>query len=201
MTGCLFLQPDGACAQSATKVGLGLSFTRVAPTSDDATPSIGPGVLLRLRTERGVGPAVGLSWFSSTVGATIDGQATDLGRIDVRPVMVGVRCTRPVGTVYADVALEAGYAFTSVRGTGLATRAYTERLGARDVSVTVSNAFAWKGSLSVWHELGRRWGVMASVGYLGVGPAVTTTSSLGSDRRKVNLGSVVTSVGITYGVF
>ncbi len=193
--------PAAARAQADAAVALGLSFSRVTPTNDNADSSSGPGLLLRLRGNGTVGPAIGFGWFSSDVHATIGGERTYLGKVNVKPVLVGASYTRHLPRVEASVELVAGYAFTNARATGLAKQAYRDRLGATNVSIHVSDAFAWRTGISVWFELGRNYGLLASLSYLGVNPAVTTTSSLGSSRSTVNLGSVVSTVGVTYAVF
>lgn len=197
----VFLAAAPAVAQSSAAVAVGLSFVSVNPTQPDAESDYGPGALFRLRGSPGLGPSVGFTWFSTNVRTTIAGDRTYLGKINLKPVMAGVAYGTRLGGVETDFSLEAGYSFNNVRDTGLARRTYASRLGATGISFHVSDSFAWKADVSFWFELGKNYGLLASVGYVGVRPGVTTASSVGTTRQTVNLGSVVTAVGVTYAVF
>lgn len=190
-----------AHAQSEATVSLGVGFAVTSPTNDAAERDAHPILLLRLRGEPGVGPTVGFGWFASSVRTAIGGNETFLGKVRVRPVMAGASYSRQRGRLSAGVSLEAGYAFAHVSDTGAARREYLRQPGVTDVAISVSDAPAWRASASVWFDLGARYGLVASVGYLGVRPTVTTRSNLATTRERLNLGSVVTSVGIAYGLF
>jgi len=190
-----------ALAQTDSSIALGLSFAVTTPTNPDAESNSRPGLLLRLRNSPGLGSAVGFQWFTSAVRTTIAGEETYLGRISVRPVMAGPEYIWERGRVSASVSLQAGYAFTNIRDTGRAKQVYESGLGVSGVGIGASNAFAWCPNVSLWFDLNPRYAVMASVGYLGIRPTVTTTSSGGTTRERVNLGSVVTSIGIVYAIF
>jgi hypothetical protein len=187
-------------AQERAPVSLGIGVSVVSPTSDAAQRNVKPALLLRLQGTGTVGPSIAFSWFSSAVRTAVGGDDTDLGKIVVRPVMAGVALARRSGRVTFTTSLESGYAFVQIRDTGAAKRAY-ERLGAAGVGIRASGTLAWRTMLSAWYDISDRHGVVASVGYLGVRPEVTTSSSLGESSRRVNLGSVVVTVGVSYALF
>lgn len=201
MLAALLAAAPPARAQSDASVALGLSFAVTNPADASAETASRPRLLLRLRTPPGLGSTIGFNWFSSAVRTTIGGQETDLGRIGVRPVMVGPAYTVEHGRVTAVFSLQAGYAFTNIRDTGSAKREYQKLLGPGPVGIKAENAFAWCPNASLWLDLSSRYGLMVSVGYLGVRPTIATTSSLGTVKKTVDLGSIVTSVGIAYAIF
>lgn len=189
-----------ASAQSASSVSLGLSFSITAPTNPQAQSDFGPGLILHFRPHEGPGAGIGFNWFSADVRGNVAGQDVWLGRVTVRPLMAAASWVWQRGRLAPAVSLQAGYAFVNIRDTGQAKRAY-QQLGARRVGLSASNALAWCTTASVWIDLGPRYGLVASVGYEGVQPTLTTTSSLGTTRQRVNLNSIVTTVGFAYGVF
>lgn len=190
-----------ARAQTHSSIALGLSFGVTSPLDDEADQSAQPGLLLRLRSAPGLGGGIGFRWFTSAVRGTVADQDLYLGRVTVKPVMFGPEYVWEAGRVSLSASLEAGWAFTKIRDTGRAKQAYENLLGLSGVGLGVSNAFAWCPSVSAWFDLSDRFGLMASVGYLGVRPTVTTTSRGGVSRTKLKLDSVVTSVGIVYALF
>ena len=201
LAGALLAAAPPAEGQTDSSIALGLSFGVTDPLDGQADTSARPGILLRLRGSAGLGSTIGFHWFSSAVRNTIAGQEVPLGRVTVRPVMFGPEYVWESGRLSVAASLQAGVAFTKIRDTGRAKQAYEGGAGLTGVGLGVSNAFAWCPNLSAWVDLGPRFAVMASLGYLGVRPTLTTTSSAGTMREKLDLGSVVTSVGIVYALF
>lgn len=189
-----------AAAQVDAAVSLGLSFSYVDPADSRAESYTAPGLLLRLRGDEGLNTAIGFNWFSTNVSTTVGGQDVRLGRLDVKPLMVGVSLGRQYGRVMPEVMLEAGYAFNRLRPASRAKAAYAAA-GAGEAAFHADDCFAWRGIAGVWLDMGRRVGLRLSVGYLGVRPAVTATTSAGSRRETYDLGSVVTTVGLVYTIF
>ena len=188
-------------AQRDSSLAMGLAVSRTDPTDARASSTVEPGLLIRLRRTNGFGFAMGLSWFSTVARTTVAGQQETLGKLNIRPVLFGASYGRQFSGVKWDVSLVGGYAFVNIRDTGRAKRAYETALDARDVGLRASGTLAWRTNFSLWREIGHRWGVLASVGYLGVQPEVATRTSAGTFRERVNAGSVVTTVGVAYGIF
>jgi len=196
----LALWASPAFAQTDAAVSLGLALSVKSPTTRTADADVGPAAVLRLKGDAGLGPSIGFSWFSTRVTTSVDGRDVPLGRLDIKPVMVGLSCGWQISRFRPEVSLEGGVTFTRVRGTGALKEAYG-RAGATNVAVSVSNPFAWRALLSGWYDIGSRYALTASVGYLGVRPTITTTSSAGTRRESIGLGSIVTSVGFAYAIF
>lgn len=191
-----------ALAQSDSSVALGLAFAVTSPTNTAAADHVRPALLLRLRGSSGLGPSVGFHWFATNVRTTIAGRQAYLGKVSIRPVMFGATFSRHFSRMAAGVSLQAGYAFTKVRNTGEARQEYARVFGSEHVGMHASNAFAWSTGFSTWFELGARCGLLASVGYVGVRPTVhVTAGDAGATRQRLNLGSVVTTFGLVFGVF
>jgi hypothetical protein len=200
LVAALGLWASPAFAQTDAAVSLGLALSVKSPTTRAADADVGPAVVLRLKGDAGLGPSIGFSWFSTRVMTSVDGREVPLGRLDIKPVMVGLSYGWQLARFRPEVSLEGGLTFTRVRGTGALQEAYG-RSGVTNVGVSVSNPFAWRALLTGWYDIGSRYALTASVGYLGVSPTITTTSSAGVRRERIGLGSLVTSVGFAYRVF
>lgn len=187
-------------AQAGAPVSLGIGLSVVSPTTRDAEATVRPALLLRLQGTGVVGPSVAFNWFSTTVRTEIGDREADLGKMIVRPIMAGVSLSRRAGRATFSTSFESGYAFVQIRDTGGAKRAH-ERLGATGVGLRASGTFAWRTTLSAWYDLSDRHGIVAAVGYLGIRPIVTTSSSLGTSRQRVGIGSVILTVGVAYALF
>jgi outer membrane protein W len=196
----LLAVPPTAFAQEASSVSLGLGITVTTPRNDAAATDIGAGIAIRLRG-RGMSPSIGMSWFTTRVHTDVAGQQVEMGRIAVRPLMVSVGYSREMSRLLSwYTSLAGGIALGHVRETGALKQAYA-RLGVGQVGVKMADAFAWRVNTGVWFDLGNDFGLNFSVGYLGVQPGITITTDAGATRRSVDLGSVVTSIGFTYGIF
>jgi hypothetical protein len=197
----LLIAVPSAFAQEASSVSIGLACSFTMPTNPAAGSDAGPALLLRLRGDHGFGPSLALNWFTTPLRTEVGGQQVELGKVSVRPLLFGVGYGHHLSRrLKWNVSAAAGIAFAHARGTGTLKEAF-ERLGVEQVGVRVPDSFAWRVGAGLWVDLGARVGMRVSVGYLGVQPEITITSSAGDRRRPVDLGSIVTSVGFTYGVF
>jgi hypothetical protein len=190
-----------ALAQLASSVSIGVACSVTAPTSEEAGTDLGPSFVLRLRGGPGFGPYLGFNWFTSPVDTPVGGQRVRLGDVSVRPLLLGVGYGRPLSRrLKWTASLGMGIAFVHARGTGALKDALAQA-GVTGVGVKSSDTFAWRVGTGLWVDLSRSVGLNVSIGYLGVQPEITITSSAGDLRRRLDLGSVVTSVGVAYGVF
>lgn len=191
--------PALAQADAYLSIGAGVSVT--SPTNESAGTDIGPGFVIRLRGAQGIGPSIGMSWFTTPVRLDVAGQPVELGRVSVRPLMLGVGYSHDLSRrLVLNASLAAGIAFGHARGTGALKEALA-RQGVGRVGVRVADSFAWRANAGIWIDLGQDFGLNLSLGYLGVQPGITITSDAGDIRRRIDLGSIVTSVGFTYGIF
>jgi hypothetical protein len=171
------------------------------PTSPEAGTDIGPSVVIRLRGSEGFGPSFALNWFTTPLQTEVGGREVELGKVSVRPLLFGVGYSRRI--TYRSrllASIGAGVAFAHARDTGTLKQAF-DQLGLGPVGVKVSNSFAWRATGGLWVDLGRRFGLIVSLGYLGVQPEITITAPGADIRYPIDLGSVVTSVGFTFGIF
>ncbi len=197
----LLLAAPPASAQGAAAVVIGGSLSVTAPTNSAAGVDIGPGFVIRLSGDEGFGPSFGLQWFSTPVKTTAPGKVTELGTVYVRPLLFGVSYGDHLTSRlkwFASVGV--GPAFCHARGTGELKQAY-EQLGLGPVGVKVSDPFAWRVGAGLWMDLGPSFGMIVSLGYLGVRPEISITTNAGDTRYRIDLGSIATSVGFTYGIF
>ena len=172
-----------------------------APTNPAAGVDAGPGFVIRLRGDEGFGPSFGLQWFSTPVKTTAAGRPTELGTVYVRPLLFGIWYGHHLNARLKWFASAgAGPAFCHARGTAELKQAF-EQLGLGPAGVKVSDPFAWRVNAGLWMDLGPRFGIIVSLGYLGVRPEISITTNAGDTRYRIDLGSIVTSVGFTYGIF
>jgi len=161
----------------------------------------GPKLHVTLRKAFGFGPSFALNWFTTPLKTEVAGREVQLGNVSVRPLLFGVGYNRHITyRLKWHTSVGAGIAFGHARGTGALKKAF-QQLGLGPAGVKVSNSFAWRVAAGLWIDLSPRVGMTVSLGYLGVAPEVTVTAPGGDARRRVDLGSVVTSVGFAYGVF
>jgi hypothetical protein len=197
----LLIAAPSAFAQEASSVSIGLACSFTMPTNPAAGNDAGPSVLLRLRGDRGFGPSLALNWFTTPLRTEVGGQQVELGKLSVRPLLFGVGYGHHLSRrLKWNVSAAAGIAFAHARATGTLKEAF-ERLGLGQVGVRVPDSFAWRVGTGLWIDLSARFGMVVSVGYLAVQPEITVTTSTGDRRHPVDLDSIVTSVGFTYGIF
>jgi hypothetical protein len=189
-----------AQAQSQSAVGVGLAVSSYEPTSTAALGSVGVGPLFRLRSDPGLGVAVGFNWFTSRAARTIDGERATIARVRIRPVMVGVGYRLGSGRVRTTLNVVAGYAFNSVRPTQSGADAYA-RGRVSLLALDVSNCFAWRARVAFWYDVAPRVGILTAVGYLGARPRLTVLTRSGVERIRHRADSIVLTVGAVYGIF
>lgn len=185
---CLLACASPASAQKDSAVVLGGSVSISASNDKTVQTPLGFSVVLRLRHLSGPGGTIGFNWLNAPLKSEGEnGQA--IGRLLVRPIMVGPAYTRQYARFALTGSFVAGYAFNGLRRiTGPA-------------NYRVSNSFACRPSVSIWWELGNRWGFLSSLSYLVTRPELTTTTAAGSTRRTLNLNAPSVTFGIGYGVF
>lgn len=192
-----------ALAQTTGKFALGAQVSKRGSTVPEAHGNLGLGLLWRIgHSKTGFRWDWGLNWYSADVDRSIGGAVTELGELKIRPIMAGYGYSRLIGerTSISAKAL-AGYAFSSAELAPSAIDAYHDRLGAQSITVDASNAFVIKPELGVWHDLGEKVGLMASVGYIVARPQIAVRSSLGEDKRRMNADMFMVKVGLVYSIF
>ncbi len=190
-----------ARAQTDKLIALGICASGYRGQSPDVGDHVDVGVLLRLNLGSGLGPAIGFQWHGTDVQGRLNGIPIPLGHLSVKPIMVGAAYTRRYGRVTAVGSLVGGYAFSSIH-MNVQQRVAAERLlGAYGVTPTTGHLLAWRPSAGVWYDLNSRFGVMASLAYIGIRPDITLDSTAGPQTFHVNASSFVWTLGVVYGIF
>jgi hypothetical protein len=199
---CILAAPRTVCAQSEGAFAIGGEFTTRMAGDPHVRGELGPNLLWRFgHGEPGWGFHWGLNWFGTHVDLPIGGAETEIGELKIRPVMIGYGYSYKLGpaTVTADVI--AGYALGSIEVTPEAVDVYRDRLGARAVSVDVSNTFTLKPEVGVWYDVNPKIGINVNAGYVVARPRLTVHSTLGDDRRDIRADQFIVKVGMVYSIF
>jgi hypothetical protein len=190
-----------ARAQTDKLISLGVCASGYRGQTPEVGDHVDVGVLLRLNIGSGLGPAIGFQWHGTDVQGHLNGTPIPLGHLTVKPIMVGASYIRRYGRVTAAGSLVGGYAFSSIH-MNVAQRVAAERqLGAFGVTPATGHLLAWRPSAALWYDLNGRFGLMASLGYMGMRPNITLSSSAGEQKFHVNASSVVWTLGMVYGIF
>jgi hyperosmotically inducible protein len=175
-------------------LAVGGSINTRDPTSARLASSLSIGPLVRLGSGRGLGIAIGFSWFRSDLGS--DDAANDtLGRITVRPIMGGVSYTFTDQTRWAlSASLVGGVAFNSFT--------FDNDVATRDVlALEVNNSPVMRPGLSLWVDLNSRVAVNLFTGYIITRPQMTFLESGRLSNRTVRADTAVVNVGVAYKLF
>jgi hypothetical protein len=197
---CLLTAAAPASAQKDSAVVVGGSYSTYRPSGEDVANHWGVGLVARLRRHSGFGGTLGLNWFKSDVYGEVDGARTRTATVIVRPLMLGPTYTRQFAHFSLAGAVVAGYSFNGLRNTGAVADALAAH-GQPGATFDLRNSFVWRPSVTLWWELGNRFGLMLSVSYLSLRPEFVTTTTTGTTRQRMDLSAPLFSVGIGYGVF
>ena len=99
---------------------------------------------------------------------------TPMGKLTVRPVLVGVRRTWVRDPLSFDVAGAAGPSFNSFEIAPEA-RPFVDG-GSGSVSADANVSFAWRLQLSTWHDFNERFAIRGALSYAYAQPEITFTS-------------------------
>jgi len=146
---------------------LGVSSSR-ALTPDEALGSewnFSP-VIRNTPRRLGWGPSFGLNWFHGHITVPVNGQATKIGEVKVRPVMGGVGYSLGSGRLRTTFGLVGGYAFTDAKVTAALPAGTT-------ASIDIGNAWVVRPNVGLTYALTRRLALIGSVGYVYTNPSIT----------------------------
>lgn len=191
-----------ALAQTRGKFAVGGQVSKRGSTGPEAHGHLGIGLLWRVgHSKTGFGWDFGLNWYSADVDRAIDGTVTDLGELNIRPIMGGYGYTHVIGRTSLSAKAFAGYGFSSATLAPSANDAYRDRFGAQSITIDASNTFVVKPEIGVWRDLSEKIGLRASFGYMVARPQIAVRSSLGEDKRRMNADMFMLKVGMVYSIF
>jgi hypothetical protein len=197
----LVCSPVVAHGQSDNRLAVGGSLTSRIAGSAAAAASSDVGFELRIGHEHdGWGWAYSVfGWFDTDIEQPPALSASDLGRLRVRPFMLGYGYTKIRGRAAITTDLVGGYAWNSFR-LDPSTIADYERRGGSNVHGEATNTFVVKPELTLWYDLNRRIGIKVNGGYLVARPSVTIVSTLGRATQSIRADTFLITVGVVYSI-
>ena len=200
---CLVLScASTASAQVDGTLAVGLNVSLKDGMDSGSIGNTNLGLLWRIgHGSDGWGWHWGLGWYGLDLDQPAGSDRTRFGELHIRPFMAGYGYTRRFGRTSATAKVLGGYAVNSFELQPSFDDAYRRNLGAQGLRADVSNSFVVKPEVSAWIDLNRKVGLNISVGYMVARPDVTVSSTLGSDRRRIDADAFMLKVGAVYSVF
>jgi hypothetical protein len=191
-----------AGAQTKNRFAVGANFNTTIATDAQNDGGNHVGFQWRLgHSDSGWAWKFGFNWYSTEVGATIDGHPVALGQLQVRPIMVGYGYTRTIRKLAVSTNVLGGYAFNGFSLADKAGAFYRGASGTQQVSTGARNTMVLFPEVSMWRDLNERVGLNISGGYMIARPDVSIESSAGVTRHPVRADTVRVKVGIVYSIF
>ena len=183
---------DGVSASRRRLLAIGASLNTRRPRHDALASTLSAGPLLRLGTSSGFGPTFGFSWLRTDLSSA--SSPDPVGRITIRPMMVGVSYTLTDQAHWAlSPSLVGGMAFN---------RLTLVESAARDtVAVDVDNSAALRPGMSLWLDLNSRVALNVFGGYLITRPQVTFLEDGRLAKHPLRADTGVINIGLAYKVF
>jgi hypothetical protein len=184
-----------------TGLSVGVGWEKVFTTSGQASNPFPYRFLFRNPTKSGWAITPMFGWFSSDIDAVaFERPEAALGRMTVRPILVGVRRTWVLHPMSYDVAAVAGPSFNSFKLDAEAG----PLVGAGSGSVTsdANVSLSWRLQASTWHDFNDKVAIRGSIAYAWNQVEVTFDGAA-SDRHRItqNANSVQLGFGVVYRIF
>ena len=179
-------------AREPQLVAVGLSFGRSAPRDSDLGGSWRIGPLVRLGTGRGLGPAVGFSWFRAPWRANVPG-APAMGEIRIRPVLGGIAYGVQGDRRTVSFSLVGGIAFNSLE--------LPDVIAESQIPLSISRSFAVRPGASLWFDINRRFAVNIAASYLMTRPHVRVLAPGEIQTRSLRADALLVNAGLVYKLF
>jgi hypothetical protein len=148
--------------------------------------------LFRLGSGSGLGPAIGFDWFQANVRSH-GAQGGILSRVHVKPVMAGLSYTLAWEHMSVSPAVVGGVSFNSLT--------VTDTGAAAGVPVEVDNSLVWRPGVSVWFDVGRRFALNVSGGYVMTRLRITVLEGGRLIKRNERGDTAVVHGGLAYKLF
>jgi len=182
-------------------VAVGVTLGRVEPASQ-ALSTTGTRLrpTIRRLPSRGVGFAFALNWFDAAIGETFAATAEPLGRIAVRPVMVGVAYTVVHDRLAIAPSIVAGPALNTIDIDEALEDSYA--IGGNTVERNAGSiSAAVRGGVNVTVALAPRVGITTFGGYIWNRPRFTLVTRPGELRSRLQADAAVVEVGLVVSLF
>lgn len=184
-----------AAAQTTGTLGVGIGISAVRPRAPElsTTPRLRPTI--RRIPSRGWGFAGALNWFDADVDGSRVGNAGRLGRLSIRPLMVGIGYTAVHGRIGISPSLVAGPALNTL-SIDAEVRDRVSVGGNRFEKTVGSVSIAVRPGVNVTYAVAPRVAVTGFGGYLFNRPAIVLQEAAAETRIRWNADGVVLSAGV-----
>lgn len=183
-----------------TGLSVGVGWEKVVTTSGHASNPFPYRFLFRNPSKSGWAITPMFGWFGSDVDAGAFGrEQTPLGRLTVRPVLVGVRRTWVFHPMSYDVAAVAGPSFNSFRVADEARPLVG--VGSGSVTSDANVSLSWRLQASTWHDFNEKVAIRGSIAYAWNQVEVTFNGNASGRRITQNANSVQLGFGVVYRIF
>lgn len=184
---------ERAAGQEQNRFALGVSVSHRGSTDPLAHGDVGIGIKWRIgHGEPGWGWHYGLSWYETHLDRSIDGQNVQFGDLRIRPLMGGYGYTHAIGgRTLATAKVLGGFAFAG----------FHSEPDESAVALDVKTGFltpVLKPELSLWHDLGARFGVGVDVGYIIARPHLTISGASIHESQRIRADTLTMSAGVVY---
>lgn len=170
-------------------LAVGISLRHSRPAGGDLESAVQLGPLFRLGAGQGVGVSLGFGWF----GADLSSGSSLAGRVRIRPVMAGLAYTLGDNRLSASLSLVGGVAFNSL--------SQQHRSEGPVRALDVRDSVAWRPSVSLWLDLGRRTAFNLSAGYLMTRLRFSLLEDGRVQTRTLRGDTTMLSTGVVYKLF
>lgn len=183
-----------------TGLSVGVGWEKVITTSGHASNPFPYRFLFRNPAKSGWAITPMFGWFRSDLDAVALGSPqTPMGRLTVRPVLVGVRRTWVRHPFSFDVAAAAGPSFNSFEVSEQARRLLAP--GGSAVSSDANVSFAWRLQGTTWHDFNDRVAIRGSIALARNRPEIAFDGGASAMRISENANSVQLGFGLVYRIF
>ena len=201
----MVLMASAASAQTGKHVALGVGLG-VTNYLDKDFSSKNPGISLayriRLRPDTKDGwtwaPKGSLGWSKRKTSADIGGIPTQLGKLQIIPIMGGVQRSLRKGPWQVALGVVGGVSINHFEVDGAARDAYQSRLGLVLGDIKVKNSIEVRPDVNACYDLSKWFAVQGSLSYVFNRPkaettlgGVTTSSTWKTDHASASIGLVV----------
>ena len=170
---------------------VGVGAGRTSPRAATLEHRLAISPLVKFGSPQGLGPAIGFDWFHADL--TSADNAAPIGRVHVRPIMLGLGYTLTSERFSFSPSIVAGFAFNSLT--------ISDTIPTGGLPVSVDNSFAWRVGVSTWYDVTTRTAINVSAGYLDTSLRLGVVNGGRLTGRTVAGDTVMVRLGLGYRLF